>query len=411
MKIREFKKLVLKLRKNPSLVEEYSETVLSFTTQLSEKLAEDYKLNSELMQPLVKILDKFWDRIIYQHRYDEWQNIPLIHLWLNFQHSLQAAELLARDYHPLFTKLHDKANPPDHNLLEVNLLLKLLKSCCRSIGYTIPEASEHYPWQRLEEKIKGSISHEQEKAEDNISLLRIIFHLLYHRYTAEQLELIPYLIFYYPATTDEERKSEIAIFNWLYKNAPNCLEFFSKYDERVNGRIYNKYKEVLQPIWALIPTNRLTLIKETAKTHWLYLFIHKVRTQPLQNENDLFYEIKILLTANFSIQKDKSYTAALNFANAIKAHAKKLSVHETKILDVAIYSFLLGIYLTIDKNNFFSFWTNTKKAAAEKKQSEAMGKKFNYSLLESIALSEGRLNQIVQNYEPIDSTSLSIKIN
>lgn len=93
-------------------------------------------------------------------------------------------------------------------------------------GYArLDELDNCYPLLRLNECFSAKRSQETQKLKDILFLLQSSFYLIYKHCTVAQLHLIPYLIYFRQNTTDEERRSELAMFKTLTEKATDCLNF------------------------------------------------------------------------------------------------------------------------------------------------------------------------------------------
>lgn len=225
---------------------------------------------------------------------------------------------------------------------------------------------------------------------------------MYRFCTVEQLALLPLLIYFRHPTTDEERRSELTIFNWLKHNPAHCVEFFNRYDEYIDCRSITLVN-ALKKIADCIPTKRSDFLIATNRSRWIYPFVQKARVE--QVGKDILDTTVQLLEVDFATRKDQSVEGVLSFIDGVNKQAKTLTCQEARIVHSAASLLSLKTYIQNrkqdkrDKYSFLSISGETKCAAAEKKQSAIRGKPNPLSFFETIAINQGRLKKVVQCIE------------
>ncbi|HAT1867041.1 TPA: hypothetical protein JAZ42_06625 [Legionella pneumophila] len=409
MKISELKKMVAELNKEILLNVSRAE-IIRLASNLSgiiEHFDEKEDVGPELMHQVEAVICEFWKLVSLSSPYDEWQNGIQVTPWLTIQRSLSKIGLLPTDFHHpiLYQHLKEHYEKLGHSPLGIDQLLPLLIRSSRMTGYANkdPQSLDTYPYAQLNKQIEARRPQELAKLKDILCLLRSGFYLIHHCCTIEQLALIPYLIYFRNPTTDEERRSELAIFNWLIQKPADCLEFFKTNEDYIDTRSLRQINELAQ-LRSFIPTARGDFIKLTTKEHWLYPFIQS-RTNTSKSEYDLLNDTVNWLDTDFATEKDKSYHAALEFAHAVKKQASILTQREIKIVHSALYVFCLDKYIKHRKEDPrprctpFSLSGETKCRAAEKKQQEILGKPVRFGFFENLALNEGRLKTLTKAFE------------
>ncbi|AMQ29207.1 TPA: lpg2828 family Dot/Icm T4SS effector [Legionella pneumophila] len=409
MKISELKKLVAELNKEVSSKVTCT-NIINLAGNLSEIIEyfeQDEHVGPELIYRIEAVICEFWKLVSLTLPYEEWQSSIQVAPWLTLQQSLSKAGLLPTDFHHpiLYQRLKERYESFGHSELGIDQLLPLLIRCSRMTGYANkdPQSLDTYPHSPLNKQIEARRPQELAKLKDILCLLRAIFYLIHHCCTIEQLTLIPYLIYFRNPTTDEERRSELAIFNWLIQKPADCLEFFKTNEDYIDTRSFRQINE-LAPLRPFIPTARSDFIKITNKEHWIYPFIQS-RTNTSRSEYDLLNDAVNWLDTDFATEKDKSYHAALEFAHTVKKQANILTQREMKIVHSALYVFCLDKYIKHRKADPrprctpFSLSGETKCQAAEKKQQEILGKPTKFGFFENLALNEGRLKTLTKTFE------------
>lgn len=253
-------------------------------------------------------------------------------------------------------------------------LLTLITMCGRQIGYAHAKTLDDYPQLTLMDKISKKRPQEQEKLENIIFFLRATFYLIHKHYTQEQLTILPFLIYFRSKTTDEERRSELAIFEWLYHQKANCLNFFRMHVDCVNMRSLQLIR-FLPNILKLIPITYTAFIKNTQSYDLLW---NAEQNNPI-SRNTLITDTCRLLETNFLTQAEQDYTASLEFAYSIKMQLPAQAHSESLVVYLALYSFCLHQYKELrhadprDRHSLISPSKQTKEDAVDKKQIELRG--------------------------------------
>lgn len=279
-------------------------------------------------------------------------------------------------------------------------LLTLIIMCSRLTGYADAKDLDNYPHLTLTDKISKKRPQEQQKLENIIFFLRAAFYLIQKHYTQEQLTLLPFLIYFRPHTTDEERRSELATFEWLRHQKANCLSFFGMHVGCINMRSLQLIR-VLPNIFELIPATYTPFIRLTQNYDLLW---NTKQDNPI-SRNTLIEETYELLETKFIAQKKQDYAACLKFANDIKIQLPEEAHTESLIVYLALYLFCLNQYKQLrhtephDRHNWLSLSKQTKEDAVDKKQLELRKIPVQYSFFESIALKDGRLGKLITFFE------------
>ncbi|KTC89627.1 hypothetical protein OQJ18_08405 [Fluoribacter dumoffii] len=383
---------------------------------LLDRYEEEEDVTPEMVRSLKGIINQFWKgvlRIIPCEQRELWTITPFVEPWLKFQCALASAGLLEADFHHLgvhqelqnyYTSLSVKGDP-----LNVNKLIPLIICAARMLGYAENHELENYPFSKLSQKISANRPQEIEKIEDIMFLLRTLFYLMHKHCTVEQIALLPSLIHFRYPTTDEERRSELAIFNWLTQQVSGCAQFFSTYDRFINMRSIREI-DALHHITDLLPTGRRNYLKATDTNRWIYSFIAKFRCEPLfEKDNEEAIEETIrLLKVDFSSNRDNSLSQILDFANSVKNQERLLPGWEAKIVHAALYAFCMEKYtdqFAADKHPKDTFsarcgWELLKCNAAEKRKlAAASGKPVKLGFFESLAANQGRLKKLIDFLE------------
>ncbi|AMP90765.1 hypothetical protein [Legionella pneumophila] len=414
MKISELKKMVAELNKEVS-GEAHCANIINLAGNLSEIIEyfeQDEHVSPELIYKIETVIYEFWKIVSNTLPYEEWQNSIQVAPWLTLQRSLVKAGLLPTDFHHpiLYQHLKEHYEKLGNSPLGIDQLLPLLIRSSRMTGYANkdPHSLDIYPHSQLNKQIEAKRPQELAKLKDILCLLRASFYLIYHYCTIEQLALIPYLIYFRNPTTDEERRSELAIFNWLTQKTADCLEFFKINEDYIDTRSLRQINE-LGSLRPFIPTARGDFIKLTNKEHWIYPFIQS-RTNTPSSEFDLLNDTVNWIDTDFETEKVKSYQAALEFAHTVKKQASILTQRERKLVHAALYVFCLDKYIKQRKEDPrlrctpFSLSGETKCRAAEKKQQEILGKPVKFGFFENLALNEGRLKNLTKTFETPELT-------
>lgn len=411
MKFSELKKIVTELNKEV-LLETGSVDIISLAANLSEiigRFNQEEDVGTELMHQIEEVICEFWRLVSNTLPYEKWQNSNQVAPWIIFQRSLYKAGVLPADFHHpiLYQHLKSQYENVGNSPLGIDKLMPLLICCSRMTGYANkdPQELSNYPYSQLNKQIEAKRPQELTKLKDILCLLRSSFYLIYHFCTVEQLTLIPYLIYFRNSTTDEERRSELAIFNWLTKKTTGCLDFFSANEDYIDTRSF-KQISALEQVCHLIPAARKNFIKETNEDRWIYLFIQKSRTETLNSRHDLLNYTVRLFDADFASETDKSYPSALKFAiNILKTQTIILTKKESKIVHDALYYFCLDKYKVHRKEDPRPRFSpispsgQTKCEAAEKIQLGIQGIPVQFSFFQRIALMDGRLKTLIDTFK------------
>jgi hypothetical protein len=408
MNVGEFKKLVDELKSRIQLEQDSAE-VLFWGSQLTDALGasdDEQDLQSEMMGPIKHLIKEFWTWVSHNLPCDTWQNHSKVMPWLGFQRAFEKACLLDRDFHHpiLFQELQNRYDGVFNNQLRIAELLPLLIRASRMIGYAEKGQLDAYPFLKLDQQIAAKRPQEIAKLKDAMVLLRASLYLIHRYCTVEQLDLLPFLIYFRYHTTAEEQRSELAIFNWLTKKSGDSIIFFNANPDLVDMRAI-KLIDALTNVTHLIPTTRSEFLKVTHERRWIYSFIQQNRDKSKDSESDLINETLRLLNSDFATHRDKSYSAALDFVAQVKKQRHSLSRDEAKIVHTASYLFCLEQYIKQrrederPKYSRLSFSGHTKCKAAEKKQLALRGEAVSFGFFESMAVKQGRLNDLIAPME------------
>ncbi|WP_131794224.1 hypothetical protein [Fluoribacter gormanii] len=403
MKVCELKIRIGELQSNIELLK-FPKEIIEFVSRRTEMFAlleDESDVNPDIMLPVKELINHFWHWAVCNVPYDEWNNGAQVRTWLLFQQSLVKANVLEADFHHpiLYEEIKNHFDHLAGNRLMITELMPLFIRASRMLGYE--ERRENgYPLVRLN---AGTTSEKPQvivKMKDVLFLLRALFYLIYRYCTVEQLNLIPFLIYFRSHTTDEERRSELAIFNWLTQNTNECIRFFNTHDQYIDFRSI-KFIDALQRVTHLIPRLRVDFLSATNQSRWIYPFIQLVRLDQGDTEDQLIEKTFHLLELDFATRKDKSLAAGLSFASAVNRQARILNSQEAKIVYSAICLFCLEEYKknreedSRDKHSLWSISGETKCHAAEKQKLAALGKPVKFGFFETLAINQGRLKKVV----------------
>ncbi|AWN73648.1 hypothetical protein LEAN103870_10285 [Legionella anisa] len=410
MKVYELKKHVEELLKSKIDPLKTPREIIGFISKLVEIL-EPLEDKSEfypgMMPPVKNLIDQFWYWVVGNVPYEQWKEGTYVIPWLSLQRLLVKEGLLAADFHHpvLYEALKNQFNHLAGNRLKITELMPLLIRAGRMLGYMDP-TENGYPFVRLHAGIAARMPQEITKIKDIMFLLRSAFYLIYKYCTVEQLTLMPFLIYFRNLTTDEERRSELAIFNYLTQNTADCIEFFNTYDEYIDTRSITLI-DALQNVSAWMPTKRPDFLNATNRSRWIYPFIQQVRLAAGDDlGNDLINSTLHLLELDFATRKDQSFTGALSFTAAVKRQAQVLTNEEAKLVHSATCLFCLEKYIKHrvedplgDKHSFLSLSGETKCHAAEKRMSAILGRPTRFGFFETLAINQGRLKKLIDFLE------------
>ncbi|CAM2962630.1 Uncharacterised protein [Legionella steigerwaltii] len=421
MKVGEFKEKIDEVRRNVDSLKAPVEAI-DLVTQLSklfEPLEDQIDVRPDMIPPVKELINQFWSRVIHTipwDQSDQWHTAAFVMPWLALQRFLGKARLLEADFH--YSILYESLAVPG-NPLRITMLMPLFICASRMLSYAAVEELENYPFLKLKQKIVANKRQEIEKLKDIIFLLRSIFYLMYKHCTLEQIALMPSLIYFRYPTTDEERRSELAIFNWLTKHPIECTKFFNTYDDYINMHSIEEI-DALGNVANLLPTGctgRKNFLRATNESRWIYLFIHQVRNNPdfLEDKDAAIEETLRLLRQDFNEQKNKSLTAVWDFTLSVKMFERVLSAEEAKIVHSAIYAFCMEKYMEQfdlgDDHPQSSFlhseWESWKCQAAEKRKLAAVyGKSVKLGFFETLAANQGRLKKLIDFLEESRTSDL-----
>ncbi len=382
--------------------------IIDFASKLDEivgPLEDERDVHPEMMPPVKELMNQFWHWVVCNLPYEQWKNGTHVASWLSLQQSLIKAGLLGADFHHpiLYEVLENHFNQLAGKGLRITELMPLLIRASRMLGYANHNEAD-YPFVKLNAGIAAQKPQEIAKIKDIMFLLRSVFYLISRYCTLEQLTLMPFLIDFRYSTTDEERRSELAIFNWLTQNTAECLEFFNTHDQYIDTRSITLI-ESLQNVTDLIPTARGDFLRATNRSRWIYHFIQQARVCEGGTEDDLIESTLHLLDQDFSTQKDQSFASVLNFTAAVNKQARMLAGWEAKVVHSAIFLFCLEKYIkqrkedARDKHSFLSLSGETKRQAAEKRKSVVLGKPVRFGFFETLAINQGRLKKLIDFLE------------
>lgn len=428
MKVGEFKKQIDELRSSVSLLKTPMDAS-DLVAKLSELVApfgDQIDIQPDMMPPVKELLKQFWNRVIRtipcEHS-NQWNTSACVKPWLALQRSLVNADLLHADFHHpmMFEELKSRFYhlSATSNSLKCMELISLLKSTSRMLLYAELDELKNYPVAKLNEKIIANRPQEIEKLQDIIFLLRSTFYLMYQHCTLEQLALMPALIYFRIPTTDEERRSELAIFNWLTKDINACVQFFNINDRYINLRSI-KEVDALHHVAHLLPTGligRKNFLRATDASCWIYPFIHRFRGNPdfLEDKEAALEETLRLLKKDFNRQNDKSLIGVWDFALSVKMYERILTGSEAKIVHSAIYALCMEKYIGqfnvgAQPQESFSLraeWESVKRQAAEKSKMAAVyGKTERLGFFETLAVNQGRLKKLINFLEENQTANL-----
>lgn len=386
-----------------------SHELLALLNQFKESinlLADEEELNLELMTPIKELINKFWTWAIDNIPFESWRNDPIILPWLSLQSTLAKAGLLPTDFHHplLFRALENNYQALPNHQLEVIKLMPLLSCASRMIGYAEKTNLDNYPFAKLNAAVAAKNPQHIEKLKHILFLIRTILYLTHHYCTQEQLALLPYLIYFRYPTTDEERRSELALLQNLTENITENLAFFADTEQYIEMRSIKEINS-LYNVNSLIPTTRKEFIKATSESKWIYCFRKMNRDNPTLSEKIGINKTLYLLNKDFSTQKDNSYLAAQDFSANVKKLIPTLNKKEANLLHRANYLFCLDNYVKqrqkdpLTKHSIFSFSGQTKCMAAEKKYLSLRGIPASLNFFELCAAKQGRLKELIQSFE------------
>lgn len=384
---------------------------ISKLVEILDSLEVESELYPGMMPPVEKLINQFWHWIACNVPHDQWKGGPYVTPWISLQQLLVKEGLLAADFHHpiLYEVLKHQFNLLAGNRLQITDLMPLFIRAGRMLKYMQPN-DEGYPFVKLHAEIAARRPQELAKIKDIIFLLRASFYLIYRYCTIEQLALMPSLIYFRDVTTDEERRSECAIFSYLAKNTADCIEFFNTYDDYIDTRSIALI-DALRNVSAWMPTKRSDFLSATNRSRWVYPFIQQARfaqnnTGDLKAGDDLINSTLHLLEQDFSTRKDQSFSGALSFIAAVRRQKRVLTNDEAKLVHSAVSLFAFNQYIKHreedprgDRYSILSLSGETKCHAAEKRKSAILGQPSKFGFFETLAINQGRLKKLVDFLE------------
>lgn len=420
MKVYELKRYVDELFKSKRDPLKNPREIIDFISKLVailELLEDESECYPEMMPPVKELIEQFWHWIVCNVPHDQWREGIYVTPWLSLQQLLVKKGLLAADFHHpvLYEVLKNQFNHLAGNCLKITEIMPLLIRASRMLGYMEP-AEKGYPFVKLHAGIAAQKPQELAKIKDIMFLLRASFYLLYRYCTVEQLALMPFLIYFRDVTTEEERRSECAIFNYLSQNSADCIEFFNTYDDYIDTRSIALI-DALRHVSAWMPTKRSDFLSATNRSCWIYPFIQQARLAQIDTGDNLnageglINSTLHLLEQDFATRKDQSFTGALSFTAAVKRQMRVLTNQEAKLVHSAVCLFGFNQYIKHreedprgDKHSFLSLSGETKCHAAEKRKLAILGRPTRFSFFETLAIKQGRLKKLVDFLEETPET-------
>ncbi|CDZ76118.1 hypothetical protein BN59_00383 [Legionella massiliensis] len=431
MKVSDLKRLFVELIANNDLVKNSVDVngLASSLHGLLGEMGEEQEVTAELIVPVSNILKNFWSWVTVNLPYEQWLNSKEVEPWLAFQKNLaqeykrltaalgpgqtppggtiRMTGALAEDFHHpmMYRMLEERYGHAGPALLDLSNLLAVVVRSSRMMGYADKGSTDNYPLKHLQQRKQQFQSrYEIGKFKAIYALLGTAFYLIHHYCTAEQLELLPYLIHYRALTTDEERRSETAIVKSIINNPLDFQNFFLEHKNVFDIKSFREL-EVLSAASALVPSSRVQFIGAITEDNWLYGFIQNCRCQQDASPNLILNSSIQFLETKFAMQKDQSYTAALDFSSTAKAEMSKVMIsmteEEIRLGNSLLHAFCLGKYSKgrdedkRSKHSFLSFSRKTKCDAADKKRDEILtGVPAKLTLFEDWALHQGRLDEL-----------------
>ncbi len=363
-------------------------------------------IHQELVPRIQQSITGVWQWVIKHLPPEQWMTGELITPWLEFQQVLVEEKLLTPDFHHsfLYLALQRHYNSIGKEGIEIAKLLPLFICCARMIGYADKLQNGNYPYALLEEKIAAKRVQEREKLSHIIFLLRILSYLLFNFCTQEQRELLPFLIYYRSPTTAEEKRSELALFNWLTQKSMASFEFFAKTTDLINpSHSFNVLfacdeglgKTLLPDMSDIIPKNRSKFLqKTTANSWWIYPALSK--TSDKQETITAMIEI---LGVNFLKEKDKTYSGAQTYIQYCKNQLFSLPREERLLAHRAIYSFRLQKYNDQLNEERSDLIKEIKYEAVKLQRKALLGKQVEFTFWHRSAMKQGRLGEIISSFE------------
>ncbi len=352
------------------------------------------------------IITQFWQQASLWPVNKDWATNPTVSAWLKLQENLQETKWdIQEAHHGYFYHCWEfQYNQSGDGKMAVHQLMPVLIRCCRMLGYAEKTEVSHYPFSRLTSKIELIDSLRKEFLIDGVkgivTSLSVLFYLLYHYCSPEQLAILPWLIKYRVNTTDEERRSETAVVTTLSNDPQQALDFFRAREMYIEGReiIANP---TLKSLTNLIPNSRKKLSEGINDKPWYYRIIKTIYTEELVN---LVAPLVEILEQDFAQQKDQSYPAALSFTEKVIQQFINLSPLVKEKLVSALHYFCLEHYRTLCTSNVAKspllwFSPTTKSNAATKLQQREKGIHTRLGLIEWAATREGRLNHLITLFD------------
>ncbi|KTD18713.1 Uncharacterised protein [Legionella lansingensis] len=360
---------------------------------------------SSLKRDVYIVLNEFWRWVATNLPSEEWITASEVQPWIDFQKKL------------IEHGLQDANEPQKYQLLvktacgngqlDIARLVTLLMMCARMLGYAQEGKLADYPLGKIREIIATYLPpHEKDKYKNIITMLVSLFLLLNQHCSDDQLDILPQLIDSRPLTTDEERRSELAIVQCLTKRVLLSRSFFKQHRDYIDSR-ETRVNPDLKAFQALLPKLEVNFLLALDRFSWSEIFV--IESKSFTSEGERFKLTVQALLDDFACSKDHSYLACLPFARKIKKDVAALPEKEKDFIHQALHVFCLHVYENDRRNDprsggFFS--GETKRSAALKKIQEAIGESVSLSFMEFLATKQGRLSQVIAEFEDKKHSSL-----
>ncbi|KTD17944.1 hypothetical protein [Legionella jordanis] len=396
----------MKIKELKKILEDLSESIKNYESEFNEDLLllltdfdPDDEVPSLLSKKIFVELDGFWASVRLNAGAPPRYRAEVLDIWLNFQQNLVAGGFKEaanpQQYHELaaqFTKGFQ---------LDLDHFLKLIINCCRMLGYADPDELASYPLGKLAAHIseRRHLGHEFEKLKSIVTILAMLYKLVDNYCTAEQIELLPKLLRVRLGTTDEEIRSEQALFFCLTERKLHCLNFFSRHQDFLSLREIRLNHE-LQALKAYMPNNEAALRAQVKKPNWTKVFLSGMK-QYKSGEIGLRGWAEEL-EEYFLNWHDKTYLASFEFAQAVKKEVSTKQV-DAEFTHAILYIFCLLRYNAARRKEgaggFFSFSEETKCNTALKKIANLVGEAPELGWKHMMALKQGRLKELSSEFE------------
>ncbi|MDI9818967.1 MULTISPECIES: hypothetical protein [unclassified Legionella] len=403
MLISELKKEIEKLNaasQNPHRLE-LKELLAPFKDEEAGKAEVTSKLKSEVYS----ILDNFWQDISKILPVDQWSEEAEVSLWMAFQKKLIEAKWEDAAHPLLYAKLAHNYGQQADSGLKLEELMPLIIRCSRSMGYADKNQLDDYPLGHMATAIRSLQEQRKEadKVKSSVTMLAVIFYLINHYCTAEQLDLLPQLIHYRVNTTDEERRSEQAIVRCIADQPLACQNFLLSQKELIEGRVLIKIEEVVA-VSHLLPKGRPSFITALKENPWFNVLLRQSRRYEKSGDSSTLTFSVEQLRADFASLEEHSYLAALNFALKLKLKTSSFPAKRAEFSRLVLYLFALYAYVDECKadnkpDSFFSFSAKIKNEAALNKIASLTGSSVKLGMIERLALKQSRLVEQFEKQE------------